>query len=538
MRLYISESKTSKILYVIKSFRKEGKSTSKIVERLGTYEEIQNRLNGADPIVWAKQYVQELNEKEKLQKRDVVTRFSADKQVKMERKLFYNGGYLFLQQIYYKLGLDKICEEIEDRYDFTFSLNAILSRLIFSRILYPFSDENTLELSSNFVEKPLFTQDELYQSIGVLSKEADYILASIYKHCSKLFRRKLDEVVYDYSNFYFSFENQSSSQLLRGNNMTTLSRVALYLDEDGLPLLFKLVPRALEDDYITLMPLEKILGTDFEHSKLMTYSDASFFLPRNRKNFETPEGDFISAQSIGDLRPGLREWAYDPTGWQLKGSNILYDIRALDNEKDIDKIFFKERWRRRGGIKQRLIILFSLKHKFEIQHLRQQHIERYQKLISEGVLKMGHRRVMREEQNDGFFAICTNTERDIPYLVNIAINHRNMDILWGNMKSEFKTNVVRLQKNERFKAHFLVCFLSQMIYRLLNNSLGNKYSYQSIRETLSNMIFFKIEGEGYIPAYNRNELTDNLHKVAGFHTDYEIVSNRTMKNIIFAATEY
>ena len=61
MRLKITESKNSRSLYVIKSFRINGKNTSKIVEKLGTYDELLEKLNGQDPIEWAKEYIEKLS---------------------------------------------------------------------------------------------------------------------------------------------------------------------------------------------------------------------------------------------------------------------------------------------------------------------------------------------------------------------------------------------------------------------------------------------------------------------------------------------
>ena len=78
MRLKITESKNAKSLYVIKSvYQKATKSnTSKIVEKLGTYEELKKKLNGDDPIEWAKKYVEELNRKEKEKSEDIMVRLS------------------------------------------------------------------------------------------------------------------------------------------------------------------------------------------------------------------------------------------------------------------------------------------------------------------------------------------------------------------------------------------------------------------------------------------------------------------------------
>lgn len=51
MRLSITNNKNSSSFYVIKSVTVDGKRTSKIIERLGNYEEVKIKANGEDPIV-------------------------------------------------------------------------------------------------------------------------------------------------------------------------------------------------------------------------------------------------------------------------------------------------------------------------------------------------------------------------------------------------------------------------------------------------------------------------------------------------------
>ena len=136
MRLSLSKSKNATSFYVIKDVTKNKKRTTKIVEKLGTEAELRERLNGEDPYEWAKKYIEELNKKEKEQTRDVIVKYSQSKRVEKGIQRSFNGGYLFLQQIYHQLGLHKICKDISTRYKFTFNLDSILSRLIYGRILF------------------------------------------------------------------------------------------------------------------------------------------------------------------------------------------------------------------------------------------------------------------------------------------------------------------------------------------------------------------------------------------------------------------
>ncbi|MGV8150000.1 MAG: hypothetical protein ACLKAK_10385 [Alkaliphilus sp.] len=140
MRLKISKSKNAQSLYVIKSIYKNGFHTSKIVEKLGTYDDLLKKLDGEDPIEWAKKYIEELNKKEEEEEREILVKYSPAKIVKRNQQVSFNGGYLFLQKIYHELGLHQICKHISDKYKFSFDLNSVLSRLIYGRIVFPASE--------------------------------------------------------------------------------------------------------------------------------------------------------------------------------------------------------------------------------------------------------------------------------------------------------------------------------------------------------------------------------------------------------------
>ncbi len=120
MRLSISKSKNSTSLYVIKDIIKNNKRTTKVVEKLGTVKELEKKLNGQDPIEWARNYIKELNKKEKEGKREVIVKYSPVKTIEKDMQHLFNGGYLFIQQIYYALGLHKISEDISKKYKFAF----------------------------------------------------------------------------------------------------------------------------------------------------------------------------------------------------------------------------------------------------------------------------------------------------------------------------------------------------------------------------------------------------------------------------------
>ena len=121
MKLTFSKSKNSTSLYIQKSFRKNGKSTSKIVRKLGTMEELLPQHNNSEEevIAWGKKIARKMTEEEKRDKDIVLISLSQSKLLEPMKQTSYNGGYLFLQDIFHSLKLDKICRD----------LNATLPRL-------------------------------------------------------------------------------------------------------------------------------------------------------------------------------------------------------------------------------------------------------------------------------------------------------------------------------------------------------------------------------------------------------------------------
>lgn len=184
MRLNVTKSKNAASLYVVKSIYnpKTQSNTSKIVEKLGTEAELRKKLNGEDPYVWAKNYINELNKKEKLENKEVLVKYLPNKQISKDEQRSFNGGYLFLQKIYNELGLNKITKDISSRYKFNYNLDSILSRLVYSRIIFPASKLATNELSKNFIEQPDFDLHQIYRALEVISKESDFIQSELYNN--------------------------------------------------------------------------------------------------------------------------------------------------------------------------------------------------------------------------------------------------------------------------------------------------------------------------------------------------------------------
>lgn len=577
MRLSVTKSKNSTSLYVIKSIynSKTQSNYSKIVEKLGTETELREKLNGADPYEWAKEYIKKLNEEEKEHSRKILVPFEQSKIISKGEQRSFNGGYLFLQKIYHELGLHKICKEISQKYRFDFDLDSILSRLTYGRVIFPSSKLATNELSKRFIEQPNFKLHQIYRALEVLAKETDFIQSALYENSLNVSKRNTGVLYYDCTNYFFEIEQEDGDKQYgpsKDHKPNPIVQMGLFMDGDGIPLAFSM-NRGNMNEQLTLTPLETKIISDFELSKFVVCTDAGLASEDNRRFNDKDDRAFITTQSIKKLKEHLKKWSLAPDGWKLPGSEKSYDISKLDEmiekaapeekEKIRAKVFFKERWIKENDFEQRLIVTYSIKYRDYQRQIRNGQIDRAQKVIDTNPVKLkkcnpnDYKRfihktsctpdgevaekeiyridsslIQKEEAFDGFYGVCTNLEDDVSEI--IKVNHRRWEIeeCFRIMKSEFKARPVYLSNDDRIKAHFTTCFISLIIYRFLEKRLNEKFTCHEIITGLRDMNFLELKGEGYVPTYTRTDFTDALHDVFNFHTDYQIVTSSMMKKIL------
>ena len=569
MRLTISRSKNSASYYVIKTVYINGKEKTEIVEKLGTETELRERLDGADPEQWARNYVAELNKKEQEETRPVLLTFQQSRQIEKDEKRSFNGGYLFLQELYHRLKIHKICRSIAEKHRFTYDLDAVLSRLIYGRILFPSSKLNTLELSKRLLESPNFELQHIYRALSVIASESDFIQAELYKNSRKLAKRNDKVLYYDCTNYYFEIEQEEDDKRYgpsKENRPNPIVQMGLFIDGDGIPLAFSL-GRGNQNEQETLQPLEKKILKDFSLSKFIVCTDAGLSSTANRKFNDRDGRAFITTQSVKKLKKHLKEWALAKEGWSLEGSSGKFDLSKIDETEELKQkyqnaVFYKDRWIKEDGLEQHLIVTFSLKYKDYQRKIRQGQIDRAVKVVDQGATSLKRHRqhdykrfitktnvtadgevaekeiyliddtvIEREELYDGFYAVCTNLEDDAPTIAKINQQRWKIEECFRLLKTDFEARPVYLSRKERIEAHFTTCFLALTLFRYLEKELDGQFTSTEIITQLREMNFLRAPREGYIPTYTRTDFTDALHHSFGFRTDYEIVTENQMKKI-------
>lgn len=563
MRVKKSISKNSTSYSIIKDVFRDGRKSSKVVETLGNDEEILERHPGVDPYTWAKEHARKLTQEEKESSYKIIAQYSPFKQIMLNKQTLFNAGYLFLQSIYHELKLDKICQQISQKYDFAYDLNEILSRLLYLRVLHPTSKKGTFEHSKDSLETSHFQSHQIYRALNVLAEQSDLIEEKVYKNSLNVLDRNTQILYYDCTNFFFEIEEEEGLKqygVSKENRPNPIVQMGLFMDGSGLPLAFSMTP-GNKNEQTTLKPLERRILKDFNLSKIVVCTDAGLSSNSNRIYNTRGKRAFVTTQSIKKLKKFLKEWALDSEGWRIPGSNQkinLDDVRNLENDQ---RTYYKERWIKENDLEQKLIVTYSPVYQRYQSSIREKQINRaIKKMENPGSINkpnqndpkrfiksthitndgeiaektqavLNQKQIDKEAMYDGFYAVCTNLESTVEEI--IKINHRRWEIeeTFRILKSEFRARPVYLQRETRIKAHFLTCFLSLLIYRILEKKLNDQFTCPELVSTLRNMKMKELDGEGYIPVYTRTEITDALHDTFGFRTDFEIVIQKDMKKI-------
>ena len=571
MYVSITGATSNKNVYICRSYRKEnGKTSSKIYRKLGKLNDLLEQFSGDYDamIAWAKLEAQKDTDQYNDNTRNISVSFSRLACIPKDEQRFFNVGYLFLQNIFAELKIDSICRKISKKHKYTYDFNAIITDLVFARILSPSSKLSSYTYCKTLLEPPKYELQNIYRALSVMADESDFIQEELYRNSNFFQPRNKKILYYDCTNYYFEIEQDDDLRKYgksKENRPNPIVTMGLFMDADGIPLAFDIFP-GNQNEQTTLKPLETKVVSDFECSDFIFCSDAGLGSKANRKFNSFGNRAYVITQSLKKMNKEDKSIALNPKQFRKIGSQNFIDISTLDeSDSEIyNTIYYKEIPVANGDMDEIVIVTYSLKYKAYQRKIRQQQIDRAKKMIDEpGKKRRGKNqndparfvktvavtndgevaenkaydldteRISEEERYDGFYAVITNLEGDVEEILRINKQRWEIEENFRIMKTDFEARPVYVRRDDRIKAHFLICFISLLIYRLLENKLNKKYTCEEILSTLRNMNMTLLSKEsGYIPSYTRTKLTDDLHRIFDFRTDYEFISKSEMRSII------
>lgn len=598
MKLSFSRKERPHTIYVLESFRdKDGKSTTRRVETLGTEEEIEKREGCPDGLAWAAEHVAELNRRKKEGREKVMVELSPHDRIEPGRQVLFDGGDLLLLPLYRGLGLDSECDRIKAGSKAKYDLAAILEALVVLRILYPCSKRSAFELSRRRITKGVFALEDVYRALSLLSAHIDDIQAAVWRNSRKAMERDTRVVYYDCTNYYFEIEDNDLKEgdspvpgrrfgiRRRGKSKehrpNPIVQMGLLMDSDGIPLSF-IIFAGNESEQPSLKKVEEMVADKFGLTEFVVSTDAGLSSEDNRRYNMTEGREYIAVQSLPSLPADDQEMALRPEGWHVAFRDAslppvdpsdpgrdTFDLTELDLTAERHTSFYKEivvtkcqDGKKKTARQERVIVTYCHDFALFLAHKREERVKAAQKIVdrkesrprqsqqdprkyiatryvtsdgeeAENILMAVDPGILEDEARfDGFYAYATSLDDEAVDVLRARSFHSEIEHLFRTTKSWLEARPVYLQRTDRIRSHFLVCFLAMVLLKMLQKQLEMpEASIDRLIETIRSIKFDYLRGAGYRPLFERDSLTDRLQELAGMRLDTEIVSMKAMREI-------
>lgn len=347
-------------------------------------------------------------------------------------------------------------------------------------------------------------------------------------------------------------------------------QMGLFMDADGIPLSMCINPGS-DNESLCAVPAEKEMLKMFENKDIIYCSDAGLGYNDTRLFNDFGGRKFVVTQSIKKLNSILKQAVFNDYDYRfsqdgkpaslettktfdhtLKENRKYYDgyiYKSIPVDKLVDLGLFEvkqykngktKKVKSKGNLKQRIIVTYSRKMAEYQKTVRNRQIERAKKILANmdpDNFKKGpndvtrfiksdkekknyyldEARIEEEAKYDGFYAVATNIfDMKETEVLDIQSRRYKIEDCFRVLKTNFSSRPVYHHKENRIKAHFLICYTALSIYRLLEVKLDrNKthFTTEQIIETLQNMNVVNCSDMYYQACYTGSDVLDSLEQL-------------------------
>ena len=419
-----------------------------------------------------------------------------------------NYGYKFLENIYDSLQITSFIQNYEKGHPFRgkYSLSDIFKFLVLVRILRPDSKRATYQIKNNFYGMHTdFTLQDIYRALDCFADFGVELQRHLNKVVKETIGRDLSYVFYDVTNYFFDIDFPDGENDLREKGVSKEHRtdpivaMGLFMDSNGLPVNMSIFPGNTSDS-VTLQPTMKDIRASYHLGRLIVVADKGL---NSSKNIDAivHQGDGFVFSQILKGKKGLRyqDKLWDPDGWTTNAAGSYrykifteeYEGRDPKGKREtrLRKVLLywdksdAERAKRDREDKLERAERSVRNNAWGIpkgadKYTREDWIDKDTGKVLDHTKKIRHVDWKKAEQDakyDGYFCIITS---------ELDYDERKMRQVYGGlwrieesfriMKSDLYARPVFVRKNEHIQGHFLICFVSLLILRIIQYRMGNK----------------------------------------------------------------
>ena len=559
--MFVKQNKSHKgiLLTFTVGYRENGKVKHKNIETIGYLEDLKKVYT--DPISHFKEIAkQRTNE----QINELVIKNLSSKIID-SNSMTKNLGYIALKKIYNELDLNSFFKSKQSKLNIEYDLNDIFQLLTYSRIMYPGSKKETYENKNIFFDNFDFTLKDMYRSLDYFNSYKDELLSLIWNKTKDKYNRDTSSVYYDCTNYYFEISyndedliDEEGNILEKGYRKKGPSKehrpepiisMGLLMDKTGIPLSYNLFP-GNESEKTTLRPALKKTKRNFGIDRVITVadrglntSDNTVFIAGKNDDSHINHDGYIFGQSLRGADQEFKDWVLKQDDYKI--DKLIEDDCEI-SFKHKSRIFAKTIQIKRNGkrtnkteIYQKQMVYYSEKYAKKQKKDRELVIAkakdlienpgRYTRATSVGAagyinnynydsktgeiiakdLSLNLEKIQEEEKFDGYYSIVTSELNMSDKEIRDAYKGLwKIEESFKITKSTLEARPVYVWTKEHIEAHFLTCFVSLVILRLLENKIDRKYSSEKVINSLKQYSSTNIEHDIYIQNFRNNIIMD------------------------------
>ncbi len=568
-------------LSFVQGYRIDGKVKHKVIENLGYLEDYLDQYE--DPVAYFQQVAKEWNERQDTPERIEVGLSEKLPDQCSNRK---NLGYAIIKLVYAKLQIREFFQNKQRQLPVSYNLNSIFSLLIFNRFLFPSSKKNAYETKDRFFENFNFSLDDVYRALGYFSRYSQELQKHLHARVTSLFGRDSETAYYDVTNYYFEIPYEDEDSLdaerkvkrKRGpskeHRKDPIIQMGLLMDTNGIPMAFHTFS-GNESEKTNMLPAIQRVKKDYEIGRIIVVADrglntsdnTSILSGVNASDKKNNDG-YVYGQSIRGADAEFKKWVLESDGYittmekNKAGDDIPFKHKSRLYAKEITKKDSNGVRKLKMTIYQKQMVYYSEKYAKKQKCEREKAIAKakdliknpanYTKATSHGCtayinnisfskdtgeivdgkeLSINEEKIAEEALYDGYYSIVTS-EKELSdnEIRDIYKGLWEIEESFKIIKNEFKTRPVFVSTEEHIQAHFLICFVTLLVMRVLEQSIGKRHSVRKIRNALASYSCSYLDQNYYLFDY-RDDVILTMEKTFGLDLSKKIMPLSEIKKI-------
>jgi len=544
MHLKKTKTKNGRIyLSIVDSYYDKEKkyARSVTVESLGYLDEAEKHYD--DPIAHFQSRVEELKKKKKEEKEPLRLELALDEPLEKDKTYRKNFGHVILSHIYHRLELDAFWKNRSHRRRFDFDANIIFKLLIFTRLLYPGSKYQAFENRSLFFERSQFNLQDVYRALSFFNEKRDDVLKWLHDKVAQQYGRDTSRVFYDVTNYYFETDTTNEDDFRRKgvskeHRPDPIVQMGLFMDNQGIPITYQLFP-GNTNDCMTYRPNLKKMKLDYGIKRAVVVADKGMTTGDNIWYTLSAKDGYVFSMSVRGANKELKDYVINEAGYEWMGTEYKRKSRLYPRDIQVTARNGKKMIRQ---IHEKQVVFWSEKYARKARYEREKVLQKTQALIEnpsaykrstsigassyikhisydkktgeiltpKKQLQLDSDKIREQEKLDGYYVLITSEHEETDdSIIDMYRGLWKIEETFRVTKSDLKARPVYVSRQEHIEAHFLTCFVSLTIARLLELEMEGKYSVSTLLNSLRKAECTELSQNYYLFDYY-DETLENL----------------------------